>query len=121
MPREGEGAHDEAVGVHHVLGDGPQVRVSVLHTGDVDPIADVLHRGDQQAAHQEDQGGDAIVKLGDDALYLRVCNLQIFIVQMMSRVFLFSSLTWCDIFTRDLRPPNTCNMASSWDRQHRQV
>ena len=121
MPREGEGAHDEAVGVHHVLGDGPHVRVSVLHTGDVDPIADVLHRGDQQAAHQEDQGGDAIVKLRDDAFYLRVCNLQIFIVQMMYGVFLFSCLTWCEIFTRDLRPPNTCNMASSWDRQHRQV
>ena len=72
---EGEGAHDEAVGVHHVLGDGPQVRVSVLDTGDVDPIPDVLHGSDEDTADQEDEGGHPVVELGDDTLYLRVGDL----------------------------------------------
>ena len=77
VPGEGEGPHDEAVGVHDVLGDGPQVGVAVLHAGDVDAIPDVLHGSDQGAAHQEDEGGDPVVKLGDQTLYLRVGDLDI--------------------------------------------
>ena len=75
VPWEGEGAHDEAVGVHYVLGDGPQVRVPILDTGDVDPIPDVLHGCDEDTADQEDEGGDPVVELGDDTLYLRVGDL----------------------------------------------
>ena len=47
---QGEGTHDEAVGVHDVLGNGPVVGVAILDTRDVDPIPDVLDTRDQDAA-----------------------------------------------------------------------
>ena len=50
VARQGEGAHDEAVGVHDVLGNGPVVGVAILDTRDVDPIPDVLDTRDQDAA-----------------------------------------------------------------------
>lgn len=72
---EGEGAHDEAVGVHDVLGNGPVVRVTILDAGDVDAVADVLDTGDEDAADQEDDAGHSVVELGDDTLGLGVGNL----------------------------------------------
>ena len=70
-----EGPHDEAVGVHDVLGDGPIVRVTVLDAGDVDAIADVLNAGDEDAADQEDDTGHSVVEFRDDAFGLRIGNL----------------------------------------------
>ena len=63
MSGQGEGAHDEAVGVHDVLGDGPVVWVSVLDAGDVNPIPDILHTGHQDAANQEDDARHSIMEL----------------------------------------------------------
>ena len=73
VARQGEGAHDEAVGVHDVLRDRPVVGVPVLayisqselsikiipanrrpvylNTCNIDPIGHILHTGHQQAAH----------------------------------------------------------------------
>ena len=72
---KGEGAHDDAVGIHDVLGDGPVVRVTILDTGNVDAIADVLDACDKDTAYQKDDAGHSVVKLGDDALCLRISNL----------------------------------------------
>ena len=75
LPWQCERAHDVAVGVHHMLGDGPMVRVPALGTGNVETIAHILHTCDQDTAHQQDDAGHSVVQLGDDALRLRVDNL----------------------------------------------
>ena len=61
-----------------MLRNGPHVRMTSLTAGDVETIANVLDTGDQDTTDQEDDAGDAVVKLGDDALGLRVDNLYSF-------------------------------------------
>ena len=59
VPGECEGSHDEAVGVHGLCGDGPEVWVAWLYAGDGHAIGYVLQGGHQEGAGQEDQEGGA--------------------------------------------------------------
>merc|ERR1711879_580244 len=56
--RQCECAHDEAVGVHHMRGYGPVVRVAILDTGDIGAVAHILHRCDKDTAQQKDDSCD---------------------------------------------------------------
>ena len=58
MLGEGEGGHDEAVGVDDVGRDGPVVGGALHHAGDLAAVAHPFQAGDQEAAAQEqDDGG----------------------------------------------------------------
>jgi len=71
---QGEGAHDVAVGVHHVARDRPVVRVAGLDAADEGVIANILDATDKKATGQEDECCEFVVEAGHPGLNVRADN-----------------------------------------------